>query len=258
MPGEQAVFPALEGAMSDQRQWKEGVELVLDNRQIFLLFFASSVILSLVFALGVVVGKRITPGEQTAPATDPLAVLDQVGGAQPPEDELSFHEQLATAKAPPADPVKRAADDTAASNRGDRDAMKERSTQEKRQPAASAAAVARRKAAAADRSAKRPLARAAEAEANKAKAKAQAAAEASAAGQFSLQLSSFQDRSEAEAFMQKLRDTGMKPFLVPSKIPGRGVWFRVRLGAFESWDEAVAAKQSFERKRDIIAYVARN
>ena len=47
-------------------------------------------------------------------------------------------------------------------------------------------------------------------------------------------------------------------YLVPTTIPGRGVWFRVRLGHYSSWDTALTAKQEFERKQKIIAYVAKN
>jgi cell division septation protein DedD len=58
--------------------------------------------------------------------------------------------------------------------------------------------------------------------------------------------------------MDKLRQAGLKPYMTSTTIPGRGVWYRVRLGHFRSWDEALAAKQSFEKQQKLIAYVSRH
>ena len=44
--------------MQDEDKLRERIQILLDNRQIFLIFLASSVILALVFSLGFVVGKR--------------------------------------------------------------------------------------------------------------------------------------------------------------------------------------------------------
>jgi len=89
--------------MRGQRDESSGVELHLDNRQVFLLFFASAVILSLVFTLGVVVGKRAERQVVPEPGADPLTLLDQMGGRGEKGDEnLSFHEALGTPPKPPA------------------------------------------------------------------------------------------------------------------------------------------------------------
>ncbi len=73
-------------------------------------------------------------------------------------------------------------------------------------------------------------------------------------GHFALQLSSFQDKSEAETFAQKFQ--GERPYMVVSEIPGKGTWYRVRVGDYASAKDALAAKQSFEKKHNVIAYVA--
>jgi septal ring-binding cell division protein DamX len=73
-------------------------------------------------------------------------------------------------------------------------------------------------------------------------------------GHFALQLSSFQDKNEAEAFAQKFQ--GEKPYMVISEIPGKGIWYRVRVGDYATAKDASAAKQSFERKHSVIAYIA--
>ena len=57
--------------------------------------------------------------------------------------------------------------------------------------------------------------------------------------------------------MHKIQSAGYKPFLVASEIPGKGVFFRVRVGDYGSRQAAVDAKSEFERKQRIIAYVAK-
>jgi DedD protein len=310
--------------MKDRRHWQNGVELFLDNRQIFLLFFSSAVVLSLVFALGVVVGKRVERQPSVEPAADPLAMLDQLGGSEDIDDNLTFHEKLVVEPRPPAGDAPTATEDNppdqaplqpaAAEPRNPEPRNPEPRNPETRNPetrnpetrnpepvklasaraasarAASARAASARAASARAASAKADSARAASARADSARAASARAASARAAsshkqknittakkkqpqklmavaetgtasttqGQYTLQLSSFQDRHEAQQFMRKLRGSGMQPYMVPANIPGRGVWFRVRVGSYGSWDEALAAKEVFEREQQIVAYVAKN
>ena len=58
--------------------WKDKIEVRLDNRQVFFLFFGSAVLACMLFVLGVIVGKRIeSRGLAQAPdLADPMAVLD--------------------------------------------------------------------------------------------------------------------------------------------------------------------------------------
>ena len=60
------------------------IEVKLDNRQVFFLFFGSAVVACMLFVLGVMVGKRIeSRGQAEAPVlADPLAALDRAH--QPP------------------------------------------------------------------------------------------------------------------------------------------------------------------------------
>ncbi|HTE52178.1 MAG TPA: SPOR domain-containing protein, partial [Kofleriaceae bacterium] len=77
------------------------------------------------------------------------------------------------------------------------------------------------------------------------------------AARFTLHLLSFEKRSEADALVGRLRGAGYQPFVVESDEPGKGTMFRVRVGRFASFDEAVAGKTDFEQKQGIIAYVTR-
>src|SRR6187455_2273274 len=63
----------------DIDHWRDKIELRLDNRQVFFLFFGSAVVACMLFVLGVMVGKRIeSRGQAQAPElSDPLAALDR-------------------------------------------------------------------------------------------------------------------------------------------------------------------------------------
>src|SRR5260221_14297199 len=85
-----------EGRLRDVERWKDKIEVRLDNRQVFFLFFGSALVACMLFVLGVIVGKRIeSRGRADAPEIqDPLAVLDRgnqpAGPAVPPEQALAF------------------------------------------------------------------------------------------------------------------------------------------------------------------------
>jgi cell division septation protein DedD len=82
-------------------------------------------------------------------------------------------------------------------------------------------------------------------------------AKPAAGPRFTLQLSAFPERADAEEFMHKIQAAGYKPFLVASEIPGKGTFWRVRVGDYASKQAAADAKIEFERKQRMIAYVAR-
>jgi cell division septation protein DedD len=79
----------------------------------------------------------------------------------------------------------------------------------------------------------------------------------SAAGHFTLQLSAFPEKGDAEEFMRKIQGAGYRPFLVASEIPGKGVFWRVRVGDYATRQAAADAKTEFERKQRMIAYIAK-
>jgi cell division protein FtsN len=71
---------------------------------------------------------------------------------------------------------------------------------------------------------------------------------------FLLQLSSFQDRAEADTFARRF--SAQSAYVVSTEIPGKGTWYRVRVGSYGNLQEASAAKATFEREHNVIAYVA--
>src|SRR5258707_14664987 len=69
-----------EPALRDVERWKDKIEVRLDNRQVFFLFFGSALCACMLFVLGVIVGKRLeSRGRASAPdVQDPLAGLDRI------------------------------------------------------------------------------------------------------------------------------------------------------------------------------------
>ncbi|HUH00968.1 MAG TPA: SPOR domain-containing protein [Kofleriaceae bacterium] len=232
---------------SDTELFKDKVEVSLDGRQIFYLFFGGAVIACLVFVLGVMVGKRVEARSHvhsetsTSAARDPLAALDQLSADA---DRLTFPAALTGEREKPLGVV----DEVLAAARVE--------------PAAPVPKPV---------PAKAEIAKIPEPPAAKAKPKpepkpepepepdpAPAPAKASAtSGSYTLQLSSFQDRDEADSFHGKLVGAGLNPYIVEANVPDKGTWYRVRLGSYDDYDAAIRGKKEFERRHKIIAYVTR-
>jgi septal ring-binding cell division protein DamX len=236
------------GRLRDTDRWRDKIEVRLDNRQVFFLFFGSAVVACMLFVLGVIVGKRIeSRGRAEAmEVQDPLAALDRahepsptVAGPAAPPTELAFPKALAPTTG------------TAKGSRSDRSAA----IAALPKPIVPAAALPKPVAAAPALAPKpivpvaalpkpvappKPVAVAAPVDAAKVK------------GKFTLQLSAFPTREEAEAFAKKYDGT----FIIPTEIPGKGTWYRVRAGNYASFNEAAAAKTAFEKQNKIIALVS--
>jgi DedD protein len=253
-------------ALRDVERWKDKIEVRLDNRQVFFLFFGSALVACLLFILGVIVGKRLeSRGRAVAPEIeDPLALLDKVASTPrtSPEAPATLPKLLfAPASAPraaaqPAAPkaapaVAKAAAPTPAAPRASEPAA----------PAKPAAVPAKAEPVA--RTEPAPKAEPApRAEVTKAAAPVKKVAlatpppavdAAKAKGRFTLQLGSFPDRAEAEAFSQRFTPQGS--YVIASDIPGKGTWYRVRVGDYANAKDAIAAKGSFEKQHNVIAYV---
>jgi DedD protein len=228
-----------ESALRDVDRWKDKIEVRLDNRQVFFLFFGSAVVACMLFVLGVIVGKRIeSRGRADAlEVQDPLAALDRahqppmVAGPVEPPAELTFPKALGT-------------------NAG-------KSTLSTRASASAARTAAARPIAAA--AAPRMLAVATPKPLVTAPKPVIAAPKTVAVtdavktkGKYTLQLSAFPTREEADAFANRFDGT----FIIPTEVPGKGTWYRVRCGNFGSYQEATAAKASFEKQNKVIALIA--
>jgi len=57
-------------------------------------------------------------------------------------------------------------------------------------------------------------------------------------GRFSIQVAAVQNPQSAEQLAAKLRKQGYRAYRLRSEVAGKGVWYRVRVGAFENRGEA--------------------
>lgn len=253
-------------ATRDGELFKDKIEVSLDGRQIFCLFCGGAVIASLVFVLGVMVGRRVearTNPERSAagsPASDPLAALDQLAASGEPDgsSDTATDAQLPSAlrdgqAAPPA-PVDQALAHAAPSPVADPQPAKAEPAKPEPEPAKPELAKAEPARPEPARPEAKPEARP---EPPKPPPARPEPARAEGKGHFTLQLSSFQSRAEADAFIAALKKAGYAPSVTEANVEGKGIWFRVRVGSYGSYDEAVAAKADFETKQKIIAYVTR-
>lgn len=229
--------------MREMHKWKDKVELSLDNRQIFFLFFGLSVVGCFVFALGVMVGRRVEwspEGEVAALSSDGLPLLSD---ERTPGEPLTFKEGLsepATDEVPPTrDPSQPPRDeDEVKADRAAQQGAAGKPGAGKPVPVATPAVPA----------ADPTLARAGEGTA--------ASSAFSDPKKFTLQMKAFSRAEEAEAFAGRLRANGHQVRVEAHEVKGR-IWHRVRMGSFDDWADGLAAKQAFEQREKIIAYVVR-
>jgi cell division septation protein DedD len=83
-------------------------------------------------------------------------------------------------------------------------------------------------------------------------------AEAAPGGAFTLQLSAFQTKAEADRFAARLRDRGYAPYIVAAEVPNKGTWYRVRMGSFPSKDAATRYMTDFKGENQLDEFVSGN
>jgi cell division septation protein DedD len=74
-------------------------------------------------------------------------------------------------------------------------------------------------------------------------------------GVYTVQVASFKDQDDADAFVDELRRRGHKSFRLAANVPGRGVWHRVRIGSFKTKFQAELYKKKLEESERTIALV---
>lgn len=76
-------------------------------------------------------------------------------------------------------------------------------------------------------------------------------------GPFTLQLSASQVREDADRFAAKVREKGYQVYVIQSEVPGRGRWYRVRLGKFPTREAAARYLRDFQRETHLSAFLTR-
>jgi cell division septation protein DedD len=67
---------------------------------------------------------------------------------------------------------------------------------------------------------------------------------------WTVQVNAFPDEKSAKTWVDRLRDKGYNAYLSESRIQGR-LWYRVRVGRFESRDEAEKTQEALKRKEHL-------
>lgn len=80
-------------------------------------------------------------------------------------------------------------------------------------------------------------------------------APAGSEGGFQLQVASFKEQAEADAFAEELRRRGHPAHTQAAYVADRGLWHRVRVGPFKSKWEATQYKAKFERSERVAPFV---
>jgi cell division septation protein DedD len=83
---------------------------------------------------------------------------------------------------------------------------------------------------------------------------ASAEAPAGHEGGYQLQVSSFHTDGEAQAFADQLRARGHRAYVVEAHVPGRGTWFRVRIGPFTTKHAALQYRSDFEVREHVVPF----
>ena len=74
-------------------------------------------------------------------------------------------------------------------------------------------------------------------------------------GGYQLQVSSFRTQNEADTFSTQLRARGHKAYVVEAHVPGRGTWYRVRIGPFTSQHAAASYRSGFEGREHVDPFI---
>ncbi|HEY1554469.1 MAG TPA: SPOR domain-containing protein [Kofleriaceae bacterium] len=223
--------------------YKDKIEVSLDGRQIFYLFFGGAVIVGLVFVLGVMVGRRVearghVERAHVEAAVDPLAALDRLEGGS----GLSFQGAL-RGEPTPAAPVEKAIEKAIEQKQVKPEAPKPEKPEKADKKAEKPAGEPKQVEKVADPDDKKPDDKKPD---DKKPEKAR----------FTLQLSSFQDRGEADTFVQSVKSAGFEAFVSEGEVDGRQ-FFRVRLGSYHTLEAANDAKAEFEKSAKKSALVTK-
>jgi cell division septation protein DedD len=82
-------------------------------------------------------------------------------------------------------------------------------------------------------------------------------ASSGADGEFILQVISYEEKDDADAFASALRDRGHEAFVAAGHVDGRGRTFRVRIGPFKNKQAADAYRREFEQRERMNTIVVR-
>ncbi len=72
---------------------------------------------------------------------------------------------------------------------------------------------------------------------------------------YTLQIASYQEKEMAENDIKKMKQRGYSAFIVSSDLPGKGTWYRVRLGSFSNKASAEKLQKELRAKEGISPFI---
>ncbi len=75
-------------------------------------------------------------------------------------------------------------------------------------------------------------------------------------GKYTIQISSFLERDQAQNLVRWLRERKYPAFLTTSEVPGKGTWHRVRVGRFTTKEAAARYQKELETQIHLRGFVA--
>jgi DedD protein len=237
--------------MRDSHRMKEKYDLSLDSRQVVSLLVAGVVVIGAVFVLGVLVGKKLAGSQHLDRTPDLLSALDQKSAALErarAAPALTFQEELtadagsARASPPSAKAVaEKKAETTPKAPEPKAEPPRALADKKPDAPAkpVDAGAIATKSAPGAVTG---PLAKAPDTSVPN--------------GPWTLQLGASQNRDDAERMVSRLREKGYAPYIIAADVPGKGTFYRVRMGSFATKEAAGRYLEDFRRETKTEAFVA--
>ena len=214
--------------MKDLRDLKSRYEFQLDNKQLVLLFAGMIVILILAFILGTLFGRNLYSAK-TAEAPATVATAPGPPGPAPSPGGAAAEEGTAAAPVSPEEKEKQAL-------------VKELEAQKLPSPPPGAAPPAPGKTVAAA-----PVGPATKTAKPEPALKPEPSPQPSShAGPYCIQVASNQNPGEADALKAKLADKKFEAYVVKAEIPGKGTFYRVRVGHYKDRAQADKALKIFK------------
>ncbi|MFL5371477.1 MAG: SPOR domain-containing protein [Myxococcales bacterium] len=268
--------------MRDEHRFHEKIELSLEKRHVAGIGIAVSLFLAVAFSLGVLVGKRLASRAAVPGAVDDLAALDAQqapgqGRPSPPAvrgevtrpgtgnaapraaDPVRVADLALAAPAPAArseatvpDDATRPGTGTGMAAQATRPGTGTGTAAQTTRPGTGTGSAVRSIPQPPDATTVPPGRRTADV------APPQTAvlpAPPANLGKYTVQIGATQDRAEAHQMVIRVSKAGLRPYVMEAKLPGRGLWYRVRVGAFADRAAADQYRRDVERELRTAAVV---
>jgi len=74
---------------------------------------------------------------------------------------------------------------------------------------------------------------------------------------YTLQLASYSEKEAADSDIKKLKQRGYAAFIVAADVPGKGTWYRVRLGSFSNKNDAKKLQKQINTKEGLAPIIVK-